>query len=114
MRTTSKYVLATAIGAFGIFALLLATKIIPHGGLWLVTIVASVFAYWVCTRMGWLALVFVPFFPFLVFMLELDQADTESPSFGIAIAVWLLFALSAIAGALRWWKRSRNTAPSRQ
>ena len=110
MHTTARNALAIAIVVGGTFALLLATKILPYGELWLVTLVASGIAYLVCTRIGWLAFVFVPFFPFIIFMLEMDSGDSENRSFGIAIAVWAVFALSALAGAWRWRKRLRETA----
>ena len=114
MHATLKHALAIAIVVAGTVGLLLAVEILPHGELWLVTLVASGFAYWLCTRTGWLALVFIPFFPFLIFMLELDAGHGQKRSFGIAIAVWLVFALSALAGAWRWRKRLRESAPETQ
>ena len=111
MHATLKHALAIAIVVAGTSVLLLVAEILPYGELWLVTLVASGFAYWVCTRIGWLAFVFIPFFPFLIFILELGPGDGENRSFGIAIAVWLVFALSALAGAWRWRKRLRESAP---
>ena len=89
-------------------ASLLVTKIVPNGELWLITAVSSVFAYMACKKLGWLALVLIPFFPFLIFFLEMDQENGERYAFGIAIAAWSVFALGAIAGSWRWWKRLRS------
>ena len=111
MRTTSKYVLALAIFGGGLFALLLAMETLPDGELWLITVVSSVFAYKACAKLGWLALVLIPFFPFLLFTLEMDQKNSERYPFSIAIAAWSVFALAAVVGSWRWWKRLRNTAP---
>ncbi len=86
----------------------LVMKIVPNGELWLITAVSSFFAYMACKKLGWLAFVFVPFFPFLIFFLELDQEKSARCPFGIAIAAWSVFALVAIAGSWRWWKRLRG------
>jgi hypothetical protein len=112
MPASQKYALSTAIVLGVTVASLLAMKILPNGELWLITTTSSVCAYLICTRVGWLALVFVPFFPFLIFILEMDKGISEKPSFVIAIAAWSVFALAAIAGSLRWWKRLRNAEPS--
>lgn len=89
-------------------ASLLVTEIVPNGGLWLITAVSSVLAYIACRKLGWLAFFFVPFYPFLVFFLELDQDQGERLPFGIAIAAWLVFALGALAGSWRWWQLLRG------
>ena len=78
---------AIAIVVAGTFGLLLVAEILPYGELWLVTLAASGIAYWVCTRIGWLALVLIPFFLLLIFMLEMEPGDGENRSFGVAIAV---------------------------
>lgn len=96
------------------FILWLAITFLPDGELWFITVVTSLFAYKACTKLGWLALVLIPFFPFLLFMLEMDQQDSERYPFGIAIATWSVFALAAILGAWRWWKRLRDTDPGTQ
>ena len=110
MHTTTRNAFAIAIVVAGTFALLLAMRFLPYGELWLVTSVASGIAYLVCTRIGWLAFVFVPFFPFLIFVLEMDSGGSENRSFGIAIAAWVVFTLSVLAGAWRWRKRLRQIA----
>ena len=95
--------------ALGItIASLLAIKIVSNGELWLITAVSSVFAYMACKKLGWLALVFVPFFPFLIFFLELDHEIGERYPFGTVITAWSVFALGAIAGSWRWWKQLRS------
>ena len=114
MRATSKYVLAIVIGVGGLFASLVAINTLPDGELWFITLVLSMFAYMACAKLGWMALVLIPFFPFLIFMLEMDQENSERYSFGIAVAAWSIFAIAAIVGAWRWWKRLRNTAPGTQ
>jgi hypothetical protein len=114
MITASKYVLLIAILVGVVFASSLAIEILPDGELWFITVVSSLFAYVACTKLGWLALVLVPFFPFLIFMLEMEQGYSDRYPFGVAIAAWLVFALAAIVGAWRWWKRLRNTSPSAQ
>ena len=114
MSTASKYVLLIAIMVGGLFASSLATEMLPDGELWFITLVASSFAYIACKKLGWLALVLIPFFPFLIFMLEMDQKYSVRFPFGAVIAAWLTFALAAIAGAWRWWKRLRNAAPGTQ
>jgi uncharacterized membrane protein YccC len=111
MHATLKHAIAIAIVVAGTLGLLLGAEILPYGDLWLVTLVASGIAYWVCTSTGWLALVLIPFFPFLIFVLEMDPGYGENRSFGIAIAAWLVFALSALAGARRWRKRLRESEP---
>lgn len=95
-------------------ASLLVTKIVPNGELWLITAVSSVLAYMACKKLGWLALVLIPFFPFLIFFLEMDQGNGEGYSFGIAIAAWSVFALGAIAGSWRWWKWLRSAQSGRK
>ena len=102
MNTASKYVLLIAILFGGVFASLLAIEFLPDGELWFITLGSSLFAYVVCTKLGWLALVLIPFFPFLIFMLEMDQAYSEGYAFGVVIAAWLVLALAAIVGDWRW------------
>jgi len=114
MSTASKYVLLIAFLFGVVFASSLAIDILPDGELWFITIVSSLFAYVACTKLGWLALVLVPFFPFLIFMLEMEQDYSDRYPFGVAIAAWLVFALATIVGAWRWWKRLRNTSLSAQ
>ena len=114
MHATLKHALAIALIGAGTFGLLLAVEILPYGELWLITVVSSVFAYIACRKLGWLALVLVPLFPFLIFFLELDQEVGERYPFGIAIAAWLAFALSALAGAWRWRKRLLESTPRTQ
>ncbi len=109
MRTASEYALLMAIVVGVVFALWMAT-VLPHGELWVVTLVSSVFAYKACTKLGWLALVLIPFFPFLLFVVELDRQESERYPFGIAIATWSVFAFAAAVGAWRWWKRLRDAA----
>ncbi len=88
----------------GTVASLLVTKAVPNGELWLITAVSSVFAYMACKKLGWLAFVFIPFFPFVIFFLELDPAKDSRYPFGIAITAWSVFAVGASAGSWRWWK----------
>jgi hypothetical protein len=114
MSLASKYVIFLAIVVGVVFASLLAIEILPDGELWFITLGSSLFAYVACTKLGWLALVLIPFFPFLIFMLEMEQDYNDRYPFGVAIAAWLFFALAAIVGTWRWWKRLRNTAPSAQ
>lgn len=114
MSTASKYVLLLAIVVGGLFALSLAIEFLPDGELWFIALGSSLFAYIVCTKLGWLALVLIPFFPFLIFMLEMDQTYSERYPFGVVIAGWLVFALAASVGAWRWWKGLRNTTPRAQ
>lgn len=106
-----KIVRLLAINLGLLLALTLALKFLPNSTLWLVTIALSFVAYRMCTRAGWLVFVFVPFFPFSVFFIELDSGYHEKSSFGITIAAWAVFALAAIVGAWRWWKRMRNSEP---
>lgn len=114
MRTTSKYILLLAVVVGGLFALSVMMKALPDGELWFITVVSSVLAYRACTKLGWLALVLIPFFPFLLFVLELDQKYSERYSFGMAIAAWSVFSIATTLGAWRWWKQLRNTAPGSQ
>ena len=114
MNTASKYVLLIAIVVGGVFASSLAIEFLPHGELRFITLGSSLFAYFVCTKLGWLALVLIPFFPFLIFMLEMEQKYSDRYPFGVAIAAWLVFAIAASVGAWRWWKGLRKTAPSAQ
>jgi len=112
MNTASKYVLLIAIVVGVLFASSLAIEVLPDGELWFIALVSSLFAYIVCTKVGWLALVLIPFFPFLIFMLEMEQNNSDRYPFGVAIAAWLVFALAASMGAWRWWKGLRKKAPS--
>ena len=114
MNTASKYVLLIAILFGGVFASSLAIEFLPDGELWFITLGSSLFAYFVCTKLGWLAIVLVPFFPFLIFMLEMEQPYGEGYPFGVVIAAWLVFALAATVGAWRWWKGLRKTTSSAQ
>ena len=114
MNTASKYVLLIAILAGGVFASSLAIEFLPDGELWFITLGSSLFAYFICTKLGWLAIVLIPFFPFLIFMLELDQKYSDRYSFGVAMAAWSVFALAALVGSWRWWKRLRKSVPRAQ
>jgi hypothetical protein len=114
MNAASKYALLMAIVVGVVFASLLAIEVLPDGELWFIVLVSSLFAYFVCTKLGWLALVLVPFFPFLIFMLEMEQTNSDRYPFGVAIAAWLVFALAASVGAWRWWKGLGKKAPSTQ
>lgn len=114
MNTASIYVLLIAILVGCVFASSLAIEFLPDGELWFITLGSSLFAYFVCTKLGWLAIVLIPFFPFLIFMLEIDQTYSERYPFGVVIAAWLVFALAATVGAWRWSKGLRKTKPSAQ
>ena len=114
MNTVSKYALLLAILVGMVFASSLAMEVLPDGELWFIALGSSLFAYIVCTKLGWLALVLIPFFPFLIFMLEMEQKYSDRYPFGVAIAAWLVFATAASVGAWRWWKGLRKKAPSAQ
>ena len=105
----AKLVATIIVVLLGVAGLLLLTKVVPQGELWLLAITVGAFSFWACSKQGWLVFILIPLFPFIVIASELERGGAGHYPFTVFLAAWSVFTLIAVAGAWRWWNKHGNT-----